>query len=274
MDISKHINNRLQFTKSFIRKTSKMAITLRQETPPFAFISEKSQQDFLTLADTTVQQCWHDAITAHYPNDMILAEENNTECCAMATFDIQQTDQGLWVLDPIDGTANFMRGLSEWAISIAYIYDGDIQFSAIYLPEINRLLWAVKGHGAFCQSQNQAPHRIYVSNEAQKNRSTLILSRSERWAIDNHLASIANLEKESIAYRLFGSASYSLACVAQGQAEGFFEPYMYPWDITAGLLLVQEAGGKTQTYSLAHILEYGGDLLACNGKIDFSNMVM
>ncbi len=274
MDISKRISDRLQLTKSFIRKTGKMAITLRQKTPPTAFISQKSQQDFLTLADTTVQQCWHDAIAAHYPNDVILAEENSTECCAMSTFDIQKTEQGLWVLDPIDGTANFMRGMSEWAISIAYIYDAEIQFSAIYLPEIKRLLWAVKGQGAFCQPKNKHPHRIYVSNEAKKNRSTFILSRSQRWDIDSHLASVANLEKESIAYRLFGSASYSLACVAQGQAEGFFEPHMHPWDITAGLLLVQEAGGKTNTAPLAHILQHGGNLLACNGKIDFSQMVL
>lgn len=140
-------------------------------------------------------------------------------------------------------------------------------------PDLKRLLWAVHGQGAFVSVGKKAHRKIQVSSETNSCRSTIILSRSNRWAIENHLSSIAQLEKNNISYRFFGSASYSLACVAQGQAEGFYEPHLKPWDILAGLLLVQEAGGAVQSPLLCQIIKDGGTLLAYNGKIPMINMM-
>ena len=272
MEIAQSIQDKLLLARSLAQSSGEMALQLRDKTPKDEFISEKAQQDFLTVADTQVQQAWYDAINKQYPKDVILAEEDNTP--TPISYDLQlDKDKGLWVIDPIDGTANFMRGLPEWGISIAYICDGDVQFSVIHLPELNQMLWAVKGQGAFLSTGEIPYHAIHVSSETNHNRSTIILSRSNRWDIQDHLAYIAQLEEKGIDYRLFGSAAYSLACVAQGQAEGYFEPHLKPWDIAAGLLLVQEAGGVVQSPPLSKIIKSGGTIFAHNGKIPLAEMV-
>ena len=266
---------KLAFAKDLALKTGKMAISLRNKTPVDAFVSEKHPQDFLTLADTTVQQVWCDAICATYDTDYILGEEKIAVKPAHihkiltdgGDYDIHSNTRGLWVIDPIDGTANFMHQLPEWGISVAYIQGGKIQFSVIYLPDIKRLLWAVNGGGAFVQNSTQ--HKISVSLETVAHRATLVFSRSYRWHIDRHLESIKALEKHYISYRLFGSACYAFACVAEGRVEGFFEPHMHPWDMVAGMLMVAEAGGKVTAPSLAKVLCEGGDVLSTNGRILF-----
>lgn len=268
---------KLNFAKKLALQTGKMAINLRNDTPNDGFVSEKQPQDFLTLADTTVQQVWCDAIFAKYNTDYILGEEkiimDTTNSHKLipngGDYNIQSSPHGLWVIDPIDGTTNFMRKLPEWGISVAYIQGGKIQFSVIYLPDIKRLLWATNGGGAFVKNGAENTQKISVSAETSAHRATLVFSRSYRWHIDSHLACIKTLEKHHISYRLFGSACYSFACVAEGRVEGFFEPYMQPWDMVAGMLMVEEAGGKITAPSLSQVLCEGGDVLSTNGRVSF-----
>ena len=139
------INEKLEFAKTIAVQLGEVAIKIRTESTADDFISSKGTRDFVTVADNAVEEMFRKAVSEKYPNDGVLGEENGAD---------DLTGEGCWVIDPIDGTSNYMKGCPDWSISIAYVYNGEIVAGVIYVPETNQTLWASKGQGAFCNGQS------------------------------------------------------------------------------------------------------------------------
>jgi myo-inositol-1(or 4)-monophosphatase len=196
-------------------------------------VSTKQPNDFVTEVDKAAEAAIIETLREAYPNYGILAEESG-----------QQAGQGdedyQWIIDPLDGTTNFIHGLPQYAISIALAKGSTIEQAVIFDPNRNELFTASKGAGAFLNER-----RIRVSRRT-KLQDALIgtgfpYRRFEQ--IDLYLAIFKELAQKTAGQRRPGAASLDLAYVACGRYDGFWEFGLAPWDMAAGALLIAEAGG-------------------------------
>ena len=188
--------------------------------------------DLVTQTDKNAEQVIKDDILAKFPDHNILAEESG-ETSSNSDF--------LWVIDPLDGTTNFVHGLSPYCVSIALFKNNKPLLSVISELPSENLFWAVKGNGAFCNGE-----KISVSSRKLIRDSLLITGFSyehdSKW--ETNMKLFKNFTKISHGVRRIGSAAADLCYVASGKADAFWEIGLYPWDSAAGILLVKEAGGK------------------------------
>ena len=189
-------------------------------------VSKKSNNDLLTEADLLANQLLKSTLMTHFPDDGWLSEE-----CADDAARLSKSRT--WIVDPIDGTIEYANGVPEYAISVALVEEGEPVLASVYNPASSELFYAMKGHGAFCHEQ---PIHCKLSETASL---TLLASRSEfkrgEW----------NRFRQNNDVKVIGSIAYKLALVAAGRADAAFS--LGPkseWDIAAGVLLVQEAGGQ------------------------------
>ncbi|NOD88011.1 MULTISPECIES: inositol monophosphatase family protein [unclassified Ruegeria] len=243
------VENRLAFAKSLAQDAAALAVRLRDERGA-EFIAEKGPQDFVTFADRAVEDLIRQRIAESWPDDAILGEEDG----------VSGSGNAFWVVDPIDGTANFMRGHRDWGVCIAF-YDGqNIPLGVICAPDLNMLAWASVGGGAWLNEK-----RLSVSTCAEPTRSQLMLGWSTRRPFTEHTQLIEALLGAGIEYRRNGSAAISLLAVATGQAEGYYEAHLNPWDAFAAIPMIQEAGGQIDCEPLDEFLTQGSQILA-SGK--------
>jgi myo-inositol-1(or 4)-monophosphatase len=169
-----------------------------------------------------------------------------------------------WIIDPIDGTTNYLRGFPCFAVSIALEVDGELQLGVVYIPPLEELFYAEKGKGAFLNGK-----RISVSRESVLNRS--FLSTGFPYDVHEHsdfyLQYFHQFIKQSFAIRRPGSAAVDIAYVAAGRFDGFWEFKLHPWDMAAGVLLVTEAGGIVTNFKGGPFSIYAEETLASNGLI-------
>lgn len=196
---------------------------------------EKSRADYVTAADRDSEHAIRDIITARHRDAVILGEELSPEVAA-ATL-----KAGLvFVVDPLDGTTNFLHGFPWYAISIAAMYDGDLVASAILNVANGELFTAVAGSGA-----RRSGQPIRVSSITEPIRSLFATGFPFKQAnqVERYLRGFGEVMKQAAGVRRVGAASLDLADVACGRYEGFWELSLAPWDVAAGILLVREAGG-------------------------------
>ena len=188
--------------------------------------------DLVTKTDKNAEKVIKDDILAKFPDHSILAEESG---------ETASSSEYLWVIDPLDGTTNFVHGLSPYCVSIALLKNNKPLLSVISELPAENLYWAVKDNGAFCNGD-----KISVSSRKSINDSLLITGfayqHDSKW--ETNMKLFKNLTKISHGVRRIGSAAADLCYVASGKADGFWEIGLYPWDSAAGILLVEEAGGK------------------------------
>lgn len=243
---------RLEFAKSLAQEAAELAQRLRREQRG-DFIQVKGLQDFVTFADQQVEKLIRARIADAYPEDAFLGEEDG--------FSDVKSDN-IWVVDPIDGTTNFMRGLPEWGVSIAWCASGEIELGVIAAPDLSCLAWAQKGQGAFLNDQP-----MQVSDCFSVDQSILLLGRSGRTPLPDYLNMLERLIKGGSEYRRNGSAAISLLNVARGLGEAYYEAHLNAWDALAGLLLIQEAGGQYKADPLPDFLSNGSPVFADNGHL-------
>jgi myo-inositol-1(or 4)-monophosphatase len=206
----------------------------------------KGPQDFVSLADREVEALIRTRLANAFPDDGFLGEESGGfpgERC--------------WVVDPIDGTNNFLRGLPLWGVSIAYAIAGQPVIGLIYLPCVDRLYSAVRGWGATC---NDLP--IHASRTDDLAQATILVGLSRRTSPDLSLGMIETVLRSGSAMRCMGTCVVAVAMVAEGAADAYYEAHVQPWDCLAGLLIVREAGGRTNEVPGPVMLAHGGPLLA------------
>lgn len=193
-------------------------------------VQTKSPNDFVTEIDRAAEQAIIDVLREAYPQHGILAEESG------ASGD----GEYLWIIDPLDGTTNFIHGFPQYAISIALAKNGVTEQAVVFDPTRNELFTATKGSGAYLNDR-----RIRVSKRIRLAESLIGTGFPFRELehLDAYLATFRELTHKTAGIRRPGAASLDLAWLAAGRLDGFWELGLQPWDMAAGALLIQEAGG-------------------------------
>lgn len=219
-------------------------------------VEKKSANDFVTDVDRAAEQAIIDVILEAYPSHAILAEESGAKGMGASEYE--------WIIDPIDGTTNFLHGHSQYAISIALAHKGQVQEAVVYDPSRNDLYTASRGVGAFLNER-----RIRVSKRIQLNECLIATGFPvvDQSMIDTYLAILKDVIAKSAGARREGAASLDLCNVACGRMDGFFEFNLKPWDIAAGSLIVQEAGGIVTDMKGEQTWLESGDIVAASPKV-------
>jgi len=205
-------------------------------------IRVKGRQDFVSQADVMVEQLLKEAIRTLYPHDSFLGEESGLDLAEKSLKAAVNINNGVWVIDPIDGTTNFMKGMDYWCISIAYVVAGVIEIAFIYAPDRYEFFFAKRGEGAYLNGQ-----RLIII-EPEKGQEIIGLGRSNRRSFDNYVQILTVLGQQGVEYRRFGAGALMLAHVASGLVDGYYESHLNSWDALAGLLLIEESGGRTSNF--------------------------
>ena len=220
-------------------------------------VSQKQVNDFVTEVDQAAEAAIIETLLTAYPGHGILAEESGNAQGA-------KDSEFVWIIDPLDGTTNFIHGLPIYCVSIALSVRGKIEQAVIYDPTRNDLFTATKGRGAF-----QNDRRLRVSKRLRM-QDCLISTGFPFRPGDNfqtYLAMMADIMPRCAGVRRPGAAALDLAYVAAGYTDGFFEAGLSPWDVAAGSLLVTEAGGLVGNFTgEANFLDQK-ECLAGNPKI-------
>lgn len=236
-----------------VRAARKAGDFISREANHISSVESKSRHDYVTNVDKAAEQLIIETISNAYPEHSFLGEESGLS----GESDFQ------WVIDPIDGTSNFIRKIPHWAISIACKHKGRTQIGVVYDPSKEELFTAVKGRGA--QFDNK---KMRVSNTKGLEHSMLATGfpfRNEQ-KLEEYLAVFAKLFPHCSDMRRAGSAALDLAYVAAGRLDGFWEYGLSPWDTAAGALLVEESGGMVSDMQGDPNYENKGSVLAANPK--------
>ena len=193
-------------------------------------VSEKSRNDFVTEVDRQAEDIIIKTIHKFYPSHAILAEESGSS----------GNNAYVWIIDPLDGTTNYLHGFPQFAVSIALQHKGVMQQAVIYDPLRDELFTAGRGHGAYLNDR-----RMRVSKQKHLHGSLLGTGFPFREGarMEQYMETLKVFFAVTAGVRRAGAAALDLAYVACGRLDGFWESGLKPWDIAAGMLLVEEAGG-------------------------------
>lgn len=223
-------------------------------------VSVKGTADFVSAADLRAEKIIKAELKKARPTFGFLMEESGVEEGSDPTT--------RWIVDPLDGTTNFLHGIPHFAISIALEKDGEIVAGLIHNPITHEMFWAEKGGGAFFNDR-----RMRVSGR-RKIDEAVIATGIPHKGRGEHGPYGKQLEKvmaQTAGVRRFGSAALDLAWVAAGRYDGFWEWGLAPWDVAAGLLIVKESGGYVSSLSPGQPLATG-DLVASNEPLHYALM--
>jgi myo-inositol-1(or 4)-monophosphatase len=214
-------------------------------------VSFKGRQEHVTDVDRAVETLIIDRLRSIFPDDHFLGEESGGE-----------SRDRLWVIDPIDGTANYVHGISHFSISIAYVSDNAVRVGVIYAPMADELFSALEGDGAWLNGE-----LLHVSTVANLAESYVEIGWNLKDRVAEYCSTFQKAAHKGAAIIRAGSAALSLAHVAMGRLDGYCDQHIYAWDALAGILLVHEAGGKTNAFLNASTLKSGNAILAANPRL-------
>ena len=220
-------------------------------------VSLKGRHDEVTAMDREVERFIRAAIAKTFPDDAVLGEEDG------ASAGIASASR-VWIIDPIDGTANYARSIAHYCVSIGYAEHGVVSVGALHDPSHERLYFAERGGGAWLAEGGAPARRLAVSAVATLDAATVECGWSLRRPQADYLALVERVLSAGCAFRRAGSGALGLADVAAGRVEGYVELHINAWDCAAGLLLVTEAGGRTNDFFTGNGLLGGNPLLASN----------
>jgi myo-inositol-1(or 4)-monophosphatase len=224
-------------------------------------ISKKGRIDLVTEMDLKAEEFIVDQIRLRFPDHETLAEEQGSHA---------GNGPYKWIIDPLDGTTNYAHGYRFFSVSIAVEREGELVLGVVYDPVTEELFSASRGQGATLNNQP-----IHVSTENQLIDSLLVTGFSyDQEEIKKNLKFFNRLILHSRAIRRDGSAALDLCYVACGRFEGFWELSLKPWDVAAGRLIVEEAGGSVTGFRGSPSTIYQPELLASNGKIHSAMMAL
>jgi len=196
-------------------------------------VSKKGPADFVSIADKKAEDTLVKELQKARPDYGFILEEND----AIKGKDSSNT----WVIDPLDGTTNFLHGIPHFAISIGLVRDGEPHAGVVYNPVTDEMFWAEKGQGAYLNGR-----RLRVSARASFSEclfATGLPFLGKEKDSDRYMQRVDSVTKVSAGIRRFGAAALDLAYVAAARFDGFWESGLQPWDMAAGVVLVREAGG-------------------------------
>ena len=220
-------------------------------------ISTKGPGDFVTSADKRTEKILVNELQKAHPDYGIVTEETGI---------INKSNmKNRWIIDPIDGTLNFLNGVPQFAISIGYEEEGEIKCGVVFNPIMNEMFLAEKGNGAYLNNS-----RIRVSNKSDFKNSCLVtggpkINSKKREFIFKEYQKISTDVNSHV--RKSGSAALDIAYVASGRYDGYWHREINYWDIAAGIILVKESGGFVESLNSGSFSEKKIDIIATNSKI-------
>ncbi|MEM6573798.1 MAG: inositol monophosphatase family protein [Pseudomonadota bacterium] len=219
-------------------------------------VVEKQRNDFVSEADHAAEKAIIFEIQKAYPDHAVLAEESG--------YSGPEDAETVWIIDPLDGTRNYIQGLPHFAISIGIKTRGKLEHALVYDPTREEMFTASRGSGAYLND-----HRIRVSNRTSMEGALLATGFPfrAREALDDYMKMFRSVFAIAGDVRRAGSASLDLAYVAAGRVDGFWEIGLKPWDVAAGALLVREAGGLCTDFDGADGFLDSGNIIAGNLKL-------
>jgi myo-inositol-1(or 4)-monophosphatase len=241
-----------------VEAARKAGAYLKQHVGKIRSIERKGgeEKNLVTEIDKASEEIIIAMLRKHYPGHDILAEESGTKNAAKSDH--------RWIIDPLDGTTNFTHGFPVFCVSIGLEHKGVLELGVIYDPNTDELFTAEKGKGAFLNGK-----KIHVSKTESLQTSLLVTGFPYNIAENPHKAieRFVSFLMKAQAVRRMGSAALDLAYVACGRFDGFWEVALHPWDMAAGVLIVEEAGGKVTDFGGKPMDIYNWALLSSNGKI-------
>lgn len=221
-------------------------------------VSAKQTNDFVTEVDHASEQAVIEILLQAYPDHAILGEESGARAGKGAGKDFQ------WIIDPLDGTTNFIHGFPFYCVSIGLAVQGRLEHSVIYDPTRNDLFFASRGRGAYMNER-----RIRVSKRTQLNECLVSTGFPFRPGdnMPDYLSMLGEIMPRCAGVRRAGSAALDLAYVAAGFCDAFFEKGLAPWDMAAGSLLVTEAGGLVGNFTGEADFLHQKECMAANPRI-------
>jgi myo-inositol-1(or 4)-monophosphatase len=212
--------------------------------------------DLVTEVDQRCEALIVDALHRERPDDAILAEEGSNRESALAAW--------RWVIDPLDGTVNYAHGYPRFCVSIGVEHRGVRSVGVVYDPLLDEVYHAVRGGGAFLNGR-----AIGVSQETDLGRSLFAtgFAYDVHHSHDDNLDQFAKFVKKARAVRRDGSAALDLCYVASGRLDGYWEQKLQAWDLAAGVLIVEEAGGRVTTLAGATVSTGASSVVSSNGRV-------
>src|SRR5216683_1629945 len=226
-------------------------------------VTRKRHNDFVTEVDKAAERAIIEVLQRAYPDHAILAEESGAR--AGRAGESEHT----WIVDPLDGTTNFIHGFPQYAVSIALRHKGVLTQAVIFDPTKNELFTATRGRGAYLNERRMRVSRRVLLNEALIGTG---FPFRDFQGLDEYLAMFRELTARTAGIRRAGAAALDIAYVAAGRLDGFWEMGLSPWDMAAGALLVQEAGGLVGDFRGDSGYLDSGRIVCGNPKI-FSQML-
>jgi len=220
-------------------------------------VNTKAPNDFVTEVDQAAEKVIIETLLAAYPGHGILAEESGRAHGA-------KDSEYVWIIDPLDGTTNFIHGLPVYAVSIALAHRGQVQQAVVYDPTRNDLFYASRGRGAFCNDK-----RLRVSKRLRLAESLIGTGFPFRKGDDfkRYMQMFEDVMQHCAGLRRPGAAALDLCYVAAGHYDGFFETGLQPWDMAAGSLMITEAGGLVGNFTGEADFLYKCEVVAGNPKV-------
>ena len=246
---SRELGLRLHAAAAIAREAGQIALRRFRDRKSFT-VGLKGPQDFLTEVDGEVERLIATRLHGLFPADGFIGEEGEGR--------IAHQDAPTWVVDPIDGTANFARGLPHFCVSIALVGGGQALAGAIYDPSVDELFVGQRGGGAFL---NGEPVRVAAA--ADMRSASIEVGWNARFGPEKFLGLLGRVVAAGAAPMRCASGALGLAYVACGRSDAFIEHHINAWDCLAGIVLVQEAGGYASDFLAHDGLRKGNALLAC-----------
>jgi myo-inositol-1(or 4)-monophosphatase len=229
IDMSDPLDLRLLAACAIVREAGQLAhdYFLRRESLEIEF---KGQQDVVSVADRAVEDVIRAHLARSFPDDDVIGEEGG--------FATDRGGDRVWVIDPIDGTSNFLRGVPYWSVALAYVIGGRTELAVTYDPVHDELFAARRGQGA---SRNG--RAIRVSERTDPGRSAIGTAYTFKASMEAYLRLMDDVLRAGLDHRRLGSSALMLCHTADGRLDGLAMIYCHAWDVIGGLLLVEEAGG-------------------------------
>lgn len=225
-------------------------------------VRQKGIHDLVTDVDETAQRFIIGDLAEACPEIGVLAEEGTSDADLRAHRG--DTAGARWIIDPIDGTTNFTRGLAPYCVSIALQAEGDLVLGVVYEITADEMFAAVRGRGL---TLNGAPARVSDTDTLARSLVTTGFPFRHFWYEDAYIDVLRQFMRSTLGVRRPGSAAADLAYVACGRCDAFFEAGLAPWDVAAGVVLVREGGGRATDLEGADTLPFSGQILAAGGPV-------
>lgn len=240
-------DSRRRFAIDLAVEAGALARSMRQG---LGTIESKSSIDFCTAADLAVETLVRQRLADAF-GDPVIGEEAGGEPADL-----------VWVVDPIDGTTNYIHGTNNWCVSLALVQRGVVELGVIYAPDLDQLFVARRGAGATMNGR-----AIRTSGLRHGGGAVVEMGWSARRPLAHSLDLITRMIADNIEFRRCGSGAMGLANVALGVSDGYVELHINAWDALAGLLLVREAGGWTNDFLADDGLRQGNVVVACTAEL-------